>query len=144
MKDHPTLLASVAGLPDAVTLLIGKGTEALDLPDGVMALGLRRDVDRLLKAGDIVVSSSAYGEGFSNAVAEGMATGLVPVATRTGDVEDIIGTTGETVAPRSVEELRGAIERVLLMPDAIRRALGDAAAHTRGSAFRPGPDRRPL
>ena len=99
MKDHPTLLASVAGLPDALTLLIGKGTEALDLPDGVMALGLRRDVDRLLAAGDIVVSSSAYGEGFSNAVAEGMATGLVPVATRTGDVEDIIGSTGETLPP---------------------------------------------
>jgi glycosyltransferase involved in cell wall biosynthesis len=127
MKDHPTLLAAVAGLPDVTTLLIGKGTEALDLPAGVMALGLRRDIPRLLAAGDIVVSSSAYGEGFSNAVAEGMASGLVPVATRTGDVEEIIGTTGEVVPPRSVDELRAALERVLMMPDAIRRALGDAA-----------------
>ena len=127
MKDHATLLAAVAGLSNVVTVLVGRGTDTLDLPPGVMALGLRHDVHRLLASGDIIVSSSAYGEGFSNAIAEGMAAGLVPVTTRSGDVEEIVGRTGEIVPPRSAGELRCALERILLMPEAARKSLGDEA-----------------
>ncbi len=51
---------------------------------------------------DIVVSSSAFGEGFSNAVAEGMSAGLIPVATDVGDTMRIIGDTGHLVPPATL------------------------------------------
>ena len=90
-------------------------------------VGERGDVPRLLAAGDVIVSSSAYGEGFSNAIAEGMAAGLVPVATGVGDVREIIGDTGEIVAISAPDALRRAIEKVLALPPGERRARGLAA-----------------
>ena len=76
------------------------------------------------RPGDIIVSSSAYGEGFSNAIAEGMAAGLVPIATDVGDVREIIGDTGEIVAIGDPMALRRAIEKVLALGPAERRIAG--------------------
>lgn len=112
MKDHATLLAAMARLPSFTCILVGKGTERLALPTNVMALGLRQDVDRILPMADIVVSSSAFGEGFSNALAEGMAAGLVPVATDVGDCAGIVGDTGILVPPRDEDALVAALERL--------------------------------
>ena len=76
MKDHTTFLAALGKLDRAEALLIGRDTERLATPSNVHALGSRNDVERLLVAADLIVSSSAFGEGFSNALAEGMAAGL--------------------------------------------------------------------
>jgi glycosyltransferase involved in cell wall biosynthesis len=75
----------------------------------------------------MIVSSSAYGEGFSNAIAEGMAAGLVPVATDVGDARVIIGDTGTIVPPRSPSELAGAIRAELAAGYEARLARGAAA-----------------
>ncbi len=117
MKDHATFLAAMAELaqqvPSAVGIMVGADTQALPLPPNVRALGLRRDTERLYAAADIVASTSAFGEGFSNVIAEGMSAGLVPVATDVGDARRIVGDTGWIVPPRD--------------PNAFAAAVGDAA-----------------
>jgi glycosyltransferase involved in cell wall biosynthesis len=109
MKDHGLLLAAMRRSPDVTCILVGKDTDKLDLPANVIGLGLRRDVDRLLPAADIIVSSSAFGEGFSNALAEGMAAGLVPITTAVGDCAEIVGDTGIVVPPGNEDALVSAL-----------------------------------
>ena len=75
-------------------------------------------------AGDVIVSSSAYGEGFSNSIAEGMAAGLVPVATDVGDVREIIGGTGQVGPVRDWEALARAIRFAMELKPEERRAHG--------------------
>jgi glycosyltransferase involved in cell wall biosynthesis len=109
MKDHECFLEAMAGLPDLRALLIGADTE--DLPDrpNLLRLGRRDDVERLLPAADVVVSSSAFGEGFSNALAEGMACGLPAISTDVGDNAIVVGDTGAVVPPRDPQTLASAI-----------------------------------
>ena len=110
MKDHSGLLRAVDGVPGLRLLLIGKGTEQLLLPDNAIALGSRDDIPRLLPAADIAVSSSAFGEGFCNALAEGMSAGLAPVSTDVGDARLIVGDTGVIVPPGDWQALRRALQ----------------------------------
>ena len=109
MKDHDTLLAAMRDVPDVELLLIGLGTEKLAGRPGWHGLGRRDDVARLLSACDLIVLSSAYGEGFSNALAEGMAAGLVAVATDVGDAARIVGEAGRIVPPGDARALAEAI-----------------------------------
>ena len=118
MKDHAAFLAVMTSLPDIAGLMVGPGTETLICPPNVRALGARRDVENIYAAADLVVSSSAYGEGFSNVLAEGMSAGLVPVATDVGDSARIVGPTGHVVAPRNPAMLAAAIKaEAALSPD---------------------------
>ena len=130
MKDHDTFLAALGQLNGTVGLLIGKGTEALPDRPGLRRLGGRTDVARLLPAADLIVNSSAFGEGFSNAIAEGMAAGLPAVATDVGDARAIIGETGLVVPPREPGALAEALGTLLSeAPQA--RAARSAAARAR-------------
>ncbi|MBM3585029.1 MAG: glycosyltransferase [Alphaproteobacteria bacterium] len=123
MKDHATLFAALDRVAGVHTIIVGLGTETLEPRPTLYRLGLRDDVARLMAAADVFVSSSAYGEGFSNALAEAMATGLVPVATDMGDARAIVGETGFVVPPRD--------------PVALARAIGAALAEpVRGAAAR--------
>jgi glycosyltransferase involved in cell wall biosynthesis len=117
MKDHASFLTAMQKLPQLRGLLVGAGTETLDLPDNVTALGLRKDVARLYRGADIVVSSSAFAEGFSNVLAEGMSSGLVPVATDVGDARLIVGNVGQVVAIRDPDALAKAIAIEAVRPD---------------------------
>lgn len=129
MKDHAGFLAALDRLPGAVGLLIGKGTETLpDRPD-LRRLGARTDVPRLLAAADFVVNSSAFGEGFSNAVAEGMACGCPAVATDVGDARLIVGDTGRIVPPRDPEALAAALRALIEEAPDARAARRRAARH---------------
>jgi glycosyltransferase involved in cell wall biosynthesis len=124
MKDHATFLAAMAKTPKVIGLVIGSGTERLTVPDNVRALGLRRDVAQVLAAGDIVVSTSAYGEGFSNVIAEGMSAGLVPIATDVGDSRRIVGDAGVIVAPRHALAFSQALSATASLPADQRRRRG--------------------
>lgn len=124
MKDHPTCLAALAAAPAVLGILFGAGTDSLTLPSNVRALGMRCDVERLYAMADIVISTSAFGEGFSNAIAEGMSSGLVPVVTDVGDARPIVGETGYVVAPRDVRALVSAIRKTAALTLAERTALG--------------------
>lgn len=137
MKDHAGLLAAAAQVPDLTLLLVGAGTETLALPGNTRALGRRDDIARIAGAADLVVSSSAFGEGFSNALAEGMASGLVPVATRVGDAALVLGPHGLLVEPGRPDALAEALRQVAALPAAERRAQGLAARARIETSFGP-------
>lgn len=137
MKDHAGLIAAAAQVPEIAFLLVGAGTERLRLPANVRALGRRDDIARLYAAADIVVSSSAFGEGFSNALAEGMAAGLVPVATRVGDAGAILDGLGRMVEPSHPDVLAAALREVAGWEPRHRRDEGNAARARIESAFGP-------
>src|SRR5258708_17212827 len=132
MKDHGSFLAAMAMLPDVSALLVGAGTENLAPARNLFRLGRRCDVARLFAAADFVVSSSRFGEGFSNVLAEGMACGLPAVATDVGDAKLIIGDTGLVVPPENPDALAAAI-----------RQLAGESAGARGERGRRAPARLP-
>jgi glycosyltransferase involved in cell wall biosynthesis len=135
MKDHGTFLAAVNGLPEAQALLIGAGTERLPDQPRVLRLGHRDDVPQLLAASDAVVSSSAYGEGFCTALAEGMACGSPAIATDVGDARVILGETGYVVPPRDAAALGRAARQLFSERPDQRAARGRAARERIVSLF---------
>ncbi len=133
MKGYDTLLAALRHSHDITCLAIGAGTEVLAEKTHVLPLGERDDVPRLLAAVDALVSPSHFGEGFSNAIGEAMASGLPVVATDVGDAARIVGDAGIIVPPRDADALASALAR--LRDDAkLRRSLGEKArAQIQGS-----------
>ncbi len=129
MKDHACFIEALKSLPGTKALLIGQGTDALTPLSSLYRLGRRDDVPQLLCAADLVVSSSAFGEGFSNAIAEGMASGLPAVATDTGDAREIVGDTGIIVPPRNSTALADGIRTILNGSPADRHVRKEAARH---------------
>jgi glycosyltransferase involved in cell wall biosynthesis len=127
MKDHATFLTAMRELPDLSALLVGAGTQELPAGDNLVRLGRRQDVARLLAAADFVVSSSRFGEGFSNALAEGMACGLPAVTTNVGDAKQIVGDTGLVVPPGDPAALAAALRALAAEPPAARAARGARA-----------------
>lgn len=128
MKDHPTFFAAakiVAGArPDVRFVLAGDGITAenrvistelfrLGIGDRTHLLGYRSDAARIMAGLDVLVLSSAYGEGFPNVVAEAMACGVPPVATDVGDSREIIGDLGVVVPPQSPDKLAAGILAML-------------------------------
>jgi glycosyltransferase involved in cell wall biosynthesis len=113
MKDYLTFIQALDRLPGVYALAIGERTEALPEVERMIRLGRRDDVPRLLAACDAVVSSSAFGEGFSNVLAEGMACALPAVATDVGDSARLVGDCGRTVPPRDPVALAHAVRAVL-------------------------------
>jgi glycosyltransferase involved in cell wall biosynthesis len=142
-KDHETFLKAAQlvskRLPETFFLLAGKGLHhdnpALARllvanpinPERLRLLGERHDTPRLLAALDVYVSSSAFGEGFANAIGEAMASGVPCVVTDVGDSALIVGETGLVVPPKQPQDLSRAIAEVLIWPSAGRVARGQAA-----------------
>lgn len=127
MKDHDAFLTVMEGLPNVYGIMVGAGTPNLRPLPNVRALGLRHDIECLYAAADIVVSTSAFGEGFSNAIAEGMSAELVPVATDVGDALLIIGEAGRIVARRDLAALTAAIAAEAAAAPAERKSRGAKA-----------------
>jgi len=105
MKDHATLLraidrvvdnlSGIGGKQEVLFLLIGHGvTSELSKNPAIRFLGERVDVPRIMSALDIVVSSSAWGEGFPNVIGEAMASEVPCVVTDVGDSAYIVGKYG--------------------------------------------------
>ena len=117
MKDHKTLLAAFKKSYEIDNriklLLIGKDTDKLDLPKGAQSIGIHSDIEKIYNIGDCIISSSKFGEGFSNVIGEAMSSGLFPISTNVGDAKNIIGNTGIIVAPNNIKQLAGSILALL-------------------------------
>lgn len=127
MKDHDGFIAVARALPDVAFVAVGAGTERLTAPANVRTLGKRNDIAALYAAADLALSTSAFGEGFPNVIAEAMASGVPVVATDVGDVRRIVGETGEITRPRDTGAIVAAIRRLLSEPPAQRAGRGAAS-----------------
>ena len=97
------------------------------------------DVPRALAEHDLLLFPSYYrGEGYPGIVIEAMQCGLPVVATRWRAIPEVVEheKSGLLVAPRSVEELRSAILRLIEDPELYRRLRAGAAE--RGDVMRSG------
>lgn len=93
----------------------------------VHLLGLRQDMARLTAALDVATSCSGGGEGFPNAVAEAMASGVPCVVTGAGDSADIVGDTGRVIPSRNPDALVAAWKHILNLDVAERSELARRA-----------------
>jgi|TARA_B100001079_G_scaffold269103_1_gene280700 glycosyltransferase involved in cell wall biosynthesis len=128
MKDHATFIKSMKQVFQQCTIpimviCIGGGDHDLlsKLKSDVSNYHLeeyfiwekeRTDIPRCMNGIDLLVSSS-YGEGFSNVIAEAMATGVPCVVTDVGDSAHIVGDCGEVVRARDVEAIAEGILRMV-------------------------------
>ena len=138
MKDHRTVLMAAKrtseDLPGVRFLLVGRGVtkeneylkslcQNLGLRNNAILIGERFDLPRLMSAADIVVLSSAWGEGFPNVVGEAMACGTPCVVTDVGDSTWVVGECGRIVPPCDADALSKTIV-ALLLDDGLRKELG--------------------
>jgi len=72
-----------------------------------------KDVEIIYNGIDILVSSSLYGEGFSNSIAEAMSCATPCVVTDVGDSAIIVGDSGIVVKKADVDALKKGIEDMI-------------------------------
>ncbi len=128
MKDHATFLRSAALVRSEVEnvrfVCVGAGepefvrslkelAEDVGVGDVVSWIGARGDMEAVYNAFDVVCSSSAFGEGFSNTIGEAMACGVPCVVTDVGDSARVVGDTGVVVPPGNPEALAAGIRQVV-------------------------------
>lgn len=120
MKDHETLIKAFNKLKlfnsNVTLILAGKGTEKYSNEKNIIALGSYKDIKEVYSASDFLVSSSSFGEGFSNAIAEAMSCKLVPIATDVGDAKKIISETGKIFPIKDIDKLVTIMEELVNLP----------------------------
>jgi glycosyltransferase involved in cell wall biosynthesis len=128
MKDYPNFLQAAAKLARRERgvrfVSVGTGPEdyAANLREQARRLGLngriiwagpRGDLPAVYNALDLLVSSSAFGEGFSNVLGEAMACGVPCVATDVGDAREILGDSHTVAPPRNPDALVESVAALL-------------------------------
>jgi glycosyltransferase involved in cell wall biosynthesis len=139
LKNHRMFVEACAEVgrnyPHAQFLMAGDGLDpsnpeltgwidATGLADRYHPIGRRSDMPRILAALDLCVLTSRT-EAFPLVIGEAMATGVPCVATDVGDTAFLIDGAGEVVPSEDVTAMAAAIERIVAMPTAERRAVGE-------------------
>ena len=139
MKDHDTLIKAFKKLsskfPSVILLLAGLGTEKIKNLNKIITLGPRKDIEYIYSASDIIISSSAFGEGFSNVLVEGMLTNLYPVATDVGDAKKIIGSTGFILSGSDEETLKKEFSKIIKIKQVFIKTMGRKARNRAHKLF---------
>ncbi len=138
-KDYPNMLGAFAAVrerhPGALLLLAGEGAlqgeaealaHTLGLVPAVRFLGVRRDVPDVMRAADGYVMSSAW-EGMPMVLLEAAAAGLPIVTTSVGGTGEVVadGSSGFLAPARDPAALAAAMVRLMALPEAERRAMGE-------------------
>ena len=141
VKDHANFLRAAESLSRSHALvrfvMCGKGVDQsngslralvrdLRLEDRTHLLGERADIERIMAALDVAVSSSRS-EGFPSVIGEAMSAGVPCIATAVSDLPEIVGATGRVVPARNSAALAEGIVELLSLGRAGRQALGAAA-----------------
>ncbi len=108
-------------------LLIGKDTEKLSLPKNCFALGMIDKVEKYYNVADIIILPSAFGEGFSNVLVEGMLTNLLPISTDIGDAKKIIGHTGFLMKGSSSKIIADQLQKIVFLKRSFIKKNGTKA-----------------
>jgi glycosyltransferase involved in cell wall biosynthesis len=139
IKDNATLFSAFRRLagarPRAHLLAIGAGMDAGN--EEVMALvrttgaagrvhllGRQLEVEELVAAFDVAVSSSRTAEGFQTVLAEAMACAVPAVATDVGEARTIIADPARIVPRADPDALAAAVAAVLDLPAQQRARMG--------------------
>jgi glycosyltransferase involved in cell wall biosynthesis len=139
-KGQSVFLRSIARLPAdlaAQYVLVGGGedeprlrqlAEDLGLGERVVFAGPQPQIGDVLHALEILVIPSLRFESVPKILLEGMAVGRAVVASRVGDIPELVedGVTGILVEPGDPASLAAAILRLLTLPEEAK-ALGDRA-----------------
>ncbi len=140
MKDHVSMIKAVAQVleagHDVQAVVIGEGhkngpavktAQELGISDRLTVLDLRDDVSELVPGLDVFLLSSAWGEAFSLAAAEAMASGVSCVVTNVGDCSYLVGDAGLVVPPSNPEAMAHAVCELLDADATYRQTLGAKA-----------------
>ena len=120
MKGHQAVMSVAKLCPGITFIFAGKGTQCLDVPENVLTLGIRHDMEKIYNACDLVISFSEFGEGFPNVIGEAMACGTPVIANNVGDSWRVIGDTGykiasykdKTVVSELLETITGSLNKL--------------------------------
>ena len=135
MKDHTTFLRALAQVPAAKAVIIGNGDAAYaeGLKQLAKSLGIasriewqpaQDDLTLVYPTFDCLVSTSAYGEGFSNVIGEAMACGLPVIASDVGDSAWLVNDPLRVFLAGDHELLANHMRLVMAMSQDERQALG--------------------
>jgi glycosyltransferase involved in cell wall biosynthesis len=142
MKGHAVFVeafeAVLRVLPEARAVFVGNGPEGFVQEITTMlanrrldhALTMIRDCHNtaeVLPMFDVVVSSSIFGEGFSNSIGEAMASGIPCIVSDVGDSALIVGDSSLVVPPNAPQALADAIVKFLAESEEIRIKRGHLA-----------------
>jgi glycosyltransferase involved in cell wall biosynthesis len=121
--DRPARLRIAGDGPEAPAL--EEQARALGVAGSVEFLGLRDDIDRLLRECDVFVHPAVWAEAFGLTIAEAMATGRPVVASAIGGIPELIdhGVTGLLVTPGNPAALARALDRLIADAE-LREGLG--------------------
>jgi glycosyltransferase involved in cell wall biosynthesis len=130
MKDHAAFIKAAALVArhhqDVRFVAVGSGPPQYSkqmcslvgqnqISDRFVWAGARDDMLAVYNALDIACSSSAFGEGTPNAIAEAMACGVPCVVTDVGDSAFLVGDTGVVVPPHNVAALAEGLSKSITM-----------------------------
>ena len=141
MKDHETFLRALpsvfTALPNARAMLMGAIGDAeyaarmkafateLGLNDRLQWLPPQPAMEQVYPQLDVVVSSSSFGEGFSNVLGEAMACGVPAVASDVGDSAHIVGDCGSVFPIKVSADLAQRLIELGRLPITARAELSE-------------------
>jgi glycosyltransferase involved in cell wall biosynthesis len=137
MKDHATLFRTIdrvmkilvgsSSKQKVIFILVGHGiTNKLSNNPAIRFLGERSDIPKVMSAMDLVISSSAWGEGFPNVIGEAMASEVPCVVTNVGDSAYIVDKCGRVCSVGDDQCLANSIVKLIEDSDE-RKLLGKCA-----------------
>jgi len=142
MKDHQTLLLAihdvVKDFKNVYFILAGSNVtidniellsliEDLKLSQNIKLMGECSNMHEVFPALDLLVSSSAWGEGFPNVIGEALACEVPCVATDVGDSALVVDKFGKIVNPRDHFSLSSEIINMLELSADSNKMLGKEA-----------------